>query len=195
MGFEPLAELFGVTRKVVVPLPWAATVIGVVEKEVTQLAAPLPDTVAVKANDRGAHPAGSLLNSVIFDVCWTLGGPEVVAGLGVSVGVCAHATTVAVTVVVPPPALIAMSFEPVAELFGVTVNVVVPVACGAIAGVVTGAKPVTQFPDPPPGTFAAKVNDLGAQPIGSLLSNVMVDVCATLGGPDVVVGLAVSVGI
>ena len=44
------------------------------------------------------NPAGSLLNSVIVDDCWTLGGPDVVVGFAESVGTeLPHGMTVAVT--------------------------------------------------------------------------------------------------
>src|SRR6476469_4448231 len=159
--FDPLAEAFGVTRKVVVPLACGPTVIGVAEKLVGQLAI----TVAVKANERGAQPTGSLLNRVIVDDCWTLGGPDVVVGFAESVGTeLPHGMTVAVTLVVPPLVeLTAIVLEPLAEGLGVTVKVVVPVACAATV-IGLGAKAVAQLPGAGFGTTAPNVNARGAQP-------------------------------
>ncbi len=170
MSFEPLAELFGVTLNVVVPVACGA--IGAVvtgAKAVTQLAAPLPGTFAVNVNVLGAHPTGSLLSNVMVDVCATFGGPDVVVGLAVNVGIWVHVNRFDVTVVLPPRlVVIVISFEPLAEALGVTVRVVVPVAPPAATVMGLGAKDVAQFAGAGLGTDALKVKVRSAQPAGSL---------------------------
>ena len=84
-------------------------------------------------------------------------------------------TTVAVTTTLPPLLVVmVMSLEPVAELFGVTVNVVEPVAAGPTV-IVFGAKVNGQLAAPLPGTFALKVKARGRQPAGSLFRRLMVN--------------------